>query len=93
MHFYQIHLSSTVTGASVSIHTRAPHDNGLSGEYMTLEGPFYTHCVTIGVTARGLARYNRVSLACLLILSYNVHIDVYTFFHSICPMSMITSRI
>ena len=45
--------------------------------------------MTIGVTARGLARYNRVSLACLLILSYNVHIDVYTFFHSICPMSVI----
>jgi len=37
--------------------------------------------VTIGVTARGLARNDRVSLACLLILSYNVHIDVYTFFH------------
>ena len=51
--------------------------------------PFYAHCMAIGVTARGLARYNRVSFACLLILANNVHVDVYTFLHSICPMSRI----
>ena len=39
MHYYEIILSSTITGASVSIHTRAPQLKGLSGEYMTLEGP------------------------------------------------------
>jgi len=31
-----------ITSDSVSIHTRAPHDNGLSGEYITLHGPFIT---------------------------------------------------
>ena len=36
---YEIILSSTITEASVSIHTRAPQLKGLSGEYMTVEGP------------------------------------------------------
>ena len=39
MHYYEIILSSTITEASVSIHTLAPQLKGLSGEYMTVEGP------------------------------------------------------
>ena len=36
----EIFRLSTLTGLAVSIHTLAPQLNGLSGEYMTLLGPY-----------------------------------------------------
>jgi len=50
------------------------------------------HSMTVGVALACLARNNRVTFSCFFILSYYVHIDVYTFFHH-KPISILLSSL
>ena len=41
----------------------------------------YLYCMSVCIALWCLACYYRVSLSCLVVSFYNVHINVYTFFH------------
>jgi hypothetical protein len=53
---------------------------------------FYGHSMTVGVALACLTRNNRVTFSCFFILSYYVHINVYTFFHH-RPISILLSSL